>query len=1820
MKRTLLISLILSSLPASVYADTQESLSVENTFVMLEDKDAQLSESKKWFSHNIGTLETGALGGTLNIMYDGYNEKAKSLISLSHINGTGNLVLEGSSTNTMKLFRLAENATEQFYGNLTLCNYSAAWDGAGLYDNVTLLEVGATTLAGSITLDVAGYCLPDTFFVAGLGLNGDLTTSGVDAADYIAPAAVLYSGSIKEDATSIEHAKELSYYITPEEHVLTINTGGEHHFHGSLLGGFTIIKKGSGTQSFTGNLGTGMKFQALGGILNLNSHTNAAEITVSGATLNNTGNLTTTSLNMQDGQLSVSGTLSSDSAEFHGNNTLNSGSIQAGTWVFNLQNEHREQALLSLECTGSGTIQTLSVDYDATQLLRGWYQLIQNYGTLNIDSVTTSTGETATTKEENNTLYYYVENGTLTLPRTDAAELTWLPTSGIWQTNTGHAEMLWSGPEFNSNFQSGDRVCFNQAAEITLVGELLPAHIQVNNTTGTLTFSGTGCIGGSGSLTKSSTGTLNITAAHTFTGGCTIEEGTLITSHAGALGSGQIILKGGQLNLAGQSVQNTICIQESAEIYGGSQYAGELQMQGGTLRGEAICLQRTAQLSGGEIATEFTGSGGINIQGNVQLSAAGTYTGSTSIHSGTLTIGHAQAMGTGEVHLKGGTLDLAHYAAANNLHVQGTGTLLHAGQFNGSIYLQSGSLTTDSLGNALIHCSGNATLKADGTTVNVTSGIINTGNLTLEGTFNLTPLANSLQSQMVDAYGNVGGSSGFQQDSGTNIALTTGGGTLGGSATFLFLGQEISLDSQGHCFIGASTHYSQYHISSGHQVEVSAIRKVAGEKLNIITMSGGTLLADADATVTAQDAIILQTAGTLNATCTDSTITTAGGAIQITFNGDNQLIASAPVEIRNLISNTGNLTIQGEFDASSLPLTEQAATRIGGTSAASGFSHTAGYSVQIISGGSNTAGAIITHGSHKLTLSTDGWAYSGGVTDYSEYLLTGTDTARLSEIQRPELQHIKMTGGTFTVDSDTDTLQATGGRIILESGTISSTISGSAQLEVTGTGRLTGTNTHTGGTTLNNGHLTITSAEALGTGEFSTTGISSLTTEGFTLQLTNPIQNDGHLLLHGDYDATALLQIIGSDMIDAYGNTGGTSGFLQDAGSELQLISGGTINTAGASIWLRDKRVTPDETGRISLPGTLHLDTYYVTGTHSVRVSDIRQVAGDALQQIHMDSGTLQVDESTNTLSASGGLVQISNAHLGGSISGSTQIEVLGDAVLNSANTHSGGTTVTSGSLRITHAQALGTGTVHLNGNNTTLNLSDLSVSNELRLSGTSNLAGLENFSGAITMDSGAETTIMEGSVLNIRSGQTLTVSPEGNTIHGHVNLDGGTIVFTGGPLTLNGVANFSNSITLDLSQLDNLDSEVIILDFPSVYDDELVSIVLPEHLTDENLIFDPETGKIIVEATPEDEAGDKDTLVPTLVGKLNRNQRAAYKTLCRLDTKQLTGELQHLAEKTQTATKASEIARLMDRVHGAGYTATLNSIMDDALAHMQQVRNTAGTAHQLRPEHKTAVLIHAYNHNGSTSGNPQNYDRNAWGGRLMVEQQVDSRLCLGLALANGQTKITPEEDATHEDTATHLQAYALYTDNDWRFLLAAGIGMHEFSLSRHTHSGSESSVEGVSGQVLQFCAELSRRIPLGQSSSLHPFVAFHSTAAEMDAFCESGSTAALQVDEQQASLTELNLGMRYECTLADWCMLGFHAALTATQGDTETELDLRFAGAPAEGFRVYSGERDALGGRFGASLQFAISPSCTLHAASAIQWQSSASYLDSQVGITLHF
>ena len=102
-------------------------------------------------------------------------------------------------------------------------------------------------------------------------------------------------------------------------------------------------------------------------------------------------------------------------------------------------------------------------------------------------------------------------------------------------------------------FLGGDVVTFNDANNghyaVTVNTTVSPASVVVNNSAGNYSFSGTGGIGGTGSLTKSGTNSLTLSTVDTYTGGTNLNAGTLIVSNTSgsATGTGAVTLNGGIL-------------------------------------------------------------------------------------------------------------------------------------------------------------------------------------------------------------------------------------------------------------------------------------------------------------------------------------------------------------------------------------------------------------------------------------------------------------------------------------------------------------------------------------------------------------------------------------------------------------------------------------------------------------------------------------------------------------------------------------------------------------------------------------------------------------------------------------------------------------------------------------------------------------------------------------------------------------------------------------------------------------------------------------------------------------------------------------------------------------------------------------------------------------------------------------------------------------------------------------------------------------------------------------------------------------------------
>lgn len=131
------------------------------------------------------------------------------------------------------------------------------------------------------------------------------------------------------------------------------------------------------------------------------------------------------------------------------------------------------------------------------------------------------------------------------------------------------ANLVWQGGNPNTNwdlattanflngatpavFHSGDNVTFNDNSpypNVTITGNFVTPGLITESAAQNYTFNGSGVIQGSGSLVMSGTGTLTINNSNAFTGGTTINGGTIIVSNANlsALGTGPVNLAGGTL-------------------------------------------------------------------------------------------------------------------------------------------------------------------------------------------------------------------------------------------------------------------------------------------------------------------------------------------------------------------------------------------------------------------------------------------------------------------------------------------------------------------------------------------------------------------------------------------------------------------------------------------------------------------------------------------------------------------------------------------------------------------------------------------------------------------------------------------------------------------------------------------------------------------------------------------------------------------------------------------------------------------------------------------------------------------------------------------------------------------------------------------------------------------------------------------------------------------------------------------------------------------------------------------------------------------------
>lgn len=879
------------------------------------------------------------------------------------------------------------------------------------------------------------------------------------------------------------------------------------------------------------------------------------------------------------------------------------------------------------------------------------------------------------------------------------------------------------------------------------------AKVDFEQTSGSGTYSGV--LSGAGSVVVNSsvgsTGTVVFTGANTYSGGTTVDHGTLqgtttslhgnilVNSPANldfeqASGSGTY---SGVISGAGIVTINSLASDSGTVIFSGANtYTGGTTVDHGILQGTVTSLQGSIlvnlgaavdfeQSSGsGTYAGIISGAGGVSVNsvagdnGTVIFAGANTYTGGTIIHNGTL---------EGTTNTLQGNIQANAGATADFEQTTGTGT--YAGNLTGA-----GRLVVNSIfGNT-------GTLFLSGNNTYTGGTIVQAG--TLEGT------TSSVQGNII---ANTGATVNFEQTTGSgtysgtlsgagNVVINSGVGNTGkvifsGPNTYtggtsvmqgILQGTFTSLQGNISASTGATVDFEQVSGTGTYTGVISgaggvAINSVPGDTGTVVftglnTYAGGTVVngGTLQGTIASlQGPIVVNSFATVDfeqasGTGTYSGVISGAGGVSInTVAGDigTVIFAGANIYTGGTFVNAGTLegtttSLQGNISANSGANVDFEQTSGTGTyaGAVSGAGHV------IINSVGGNIGTVVFSGPNT---------YTGG-TLVNAGTLEGTTSSLRGAI-------------TVNTSAKVDFEQTTG------SGTYSGVISGAGAVVVnsvvgnTGTVIFSGANTYSGGTTIDHGTLQGTTTSLQG---------NILANAGATVDFEQ---------VSGSGTYAGVISGAGGVLINSVPGDTGTVIF-----SGANTYSGGTVINNG------------------KLQGTVTSIQGNVV-VNNVGILDLEQAPG---------TGTF-----SGNISGTGGLAV-------NSIGGNT-----GTLVLTGTNTYSGGTTVNAGTLEGT--------TTSLQGNMVVMNAAVLDFE---QVPGTGTYAGNISGAGSVQINSiPGDTGTVVFSGINSYTGGTVvnngTLEGTTSSLQGNIAAASGTTVNfeqTSGSGTYSGILSGAGDVQIN--------------------------------------------------------------------------------------------------------------------------------------------------------------------------------------------------------------------------------------------------------------------------------------------------------------------------------------------------------------------------------------------------------------------------------------
>ena len=439
-----------------------------------------------------------------------------------------------------------------------------------------------------------------------------------------------------------------------------------------------LTKQGTGTLTLSvSNTLTG-PLQVTGGTLSLSGGTlsiNTASASTISGTLSGSGNLTKSGA----GTLTITNNNSGYSGETRLEGGVleigNNGALGTGTVTF--------RAAGTIRSTDA-TDRTLSL---AIGTFTGGNNTIYTYGSVGTGNLTFSgTGSTALGSVTRNlnilndtTIFGQSFTGAGAITKTGNGALILAGNNTYTGATTINAGILQIG-------NGGTTGALSNSSAITVNGTL--AFNRSDDITQGTHFS-TAAIGGTGSLVQNGTGNLTLNAGNSYTGGTTLNTGTLIIGNAAAAGSG-VITQANASSLL--KIDTTGTVTNNMSVY------NVLTSQSAALSGAITVNNASFEVDAGDTLTisgNISGAGGVTKNGNGTLTLNGTnsYNGSTIVNSGTLEAASAHALGSNTtINVNGGTLLVSANSSINGMNItlgnnttSTVGTLSFTSNYTGNI-------------------------------------------------------------------------------------------------------------------------------------------------------------------------------------------------------------------------------------------------------------------------------------------------------------------------------------------------------------------------------------------------------------------------------------------------------------------------------------------------------------------------------------------------------------------------------------------------------------------------------------------------------------------------------------------------------------------------------------------------------------------------------------------------------------------------------------------------------------------------------------------------------------------------------------------------------------------------------------------------------------------------------------------------------------------------------------------------------------------------------------------------------------------------------